>query len=144
MEQLTRRLRSVAAVGGISPSAASALARLEAEGPLRITELARAEGVSQPAMTQLVGRLESDGLVARETPDDDRRSVLVASTPRGREVFSQRRKRRDAHLRELLETLEPTDRAAIEAALPALERLVSAAAQEAAPPQNSQRGTAKR
>lgn len=34
------------------------LARLHADGPIRLTVLAAASGVSQPAMTQLVGRLE--------------------------------------------------------------------------------------
>ncbi|WP_138444038.1 MarR family winged helix-turn-helix transcriptional regulator [Sinomonas susongensis] len=141
IEQLVRRLRSVASVGGISPSVASALSRLEAEGPLRITELARAEGVSQPAMTQLVGRMENDGFVERTTPQGDRRGVLIAPTARGREVFSRRRARRSDYLHELLESLEPADRAAIEAALPALERLVSAAAQQ---PSLPMRGTATR
>lgn len=139
IEQLVRRLRSDASFGDVSPSVASALSRLEAEGPLRVTELARAEGVSQPAMTQLVGRMESDGFVERKTPDDDRRSVLIATTVRGREVFSRRRARRSAYLHELLETLDPADRAAIEGALPALEHLVSAAAQQ---PSLPPRGTA--
>jgi DNA-binding MarR family transcriptional regulator len=141
IEQLVRSLRTVASVGGISPSMASALGHLESEGPLRITELARAEGVSQPAMTQLVGRMESDGLVERETPDDDRRSVLITTTARGRDILSLRRARRSAYLHELLETLGPADRGAIENALPALERLVSAAAQQ---PSTPPRGTATR
>lgn len=150
IEQLVRRLRTVASVGGVSASTASALSRLESEGPLRVTELARAEGVSQPAMTQLVARMEGDGLVTRETPDDDRRSVLITTTAKGRDVYKRRRARRGAYLHELLETLEPTDRTAIEAALPALERLVASPPdpdpdqdpdQQAIP---SERGTASR
>jgi DNA-binding MarR family transcriptional regulator len=34
-------------------------------GPRRITDLAELEGVAQPTMTQLVKRLERQGLVAR-------------------------------------------------------------------------------
>lgn len=124
LEQLVRRLRTISAVGGISPSVASALSRLGADGPLRVTELARVEGVSQPAMTQLVARMESEGLVARETPEGDRRSVFVSVTDRGRDVLEQRRARRIAFLDDLLRGLGREDRAAIANALPALERLV--------------------
>jgi DNA-binding MarR family transcriptional regulator len=124
LEQLVRRLRTISAVGGISPSVASALSRLDADGPLRVTELARVEGVSQPAMTQLVARMESEGLVARETPEGDRRSVFVSVTDRGRDVLEQRRARRIAFLDDLLRGLGREDRAAIANALPALERLV--------------------
>ncbi|MGT2462822.1 MarR family winged helix-turn-helix transcriptional regulator [Sinomonas atrocyanea] len=124
LEQLVRRLRTISSVGGISTSAASALGRLGAEGPLRITELAQAEGVSQPAMTQLVARMSADGLVARTAPEGDRRGVLVVVTEHGRDVLERRRARRVAFLDELLGGLDPADRAAIAAALPALERLV--------------------
>ena len=127
LEQLVRRLRSISAVGGISQSVAAALSRLGAEGPLRVTELAHAEGVSQPAMTQLVARMENDRLVARETPQGDRRSVLVGLTDHGRDVLEQRRARRVAFLDDLLRGLSPGDRAAIAAALPALERLIGPA-----------------
>jgi DNA-binding MarR family transcriptional regulator len=125
LEQLVRRLRTISAVGGISPSVASALGRLGAEGPLRVTELARAEGVSQPAMTQLVARMEGEGLVVRETPEGDRRSVFVSVTDHGREMLEQRRARRVAFLDGLLRGLGPDDRAAIANALPALERMVN-------------------
>jgi DNA-binding MarR family transcriptional regulator len=52
-------------------------------GPRRITELAALERLAQPTMTQLVQRLEGDGLVARERHADDGRVVLVRLTPAG-------------------------------------------------------------
>jgi DNA-binding MarR family transcriptional regulator len=52
-------------------------------GPRRITELAEFERLAQPTMTQLVKRLEHDGLVARERQADDGRVVLVALTEEG-------------------------------------------------------------
>ncbi|BCT74550.1 MarR family transcriptional regulator [Sinomonas cyclohexanicum] len=125
LERLVRRLRTVYAVGQISQSAASTLARLRDEGPLRITELAHAEGVSQPAMTQLVARLEGEGLLTRRVPEGDRRSVLVDVTRAGRDVLDGRRAQRVEFLEDLLAGMAPADRAAIAAALPALERLVA-------------------
>ena len=127
LEQLVRRLRTISADGGLSQTAATTLGRLGAEGPLRVTDLARAEGVSQPAMTQLVARLENERLVVRETPEGDRRSVFVRLTDHGRDIIEQRRARRIEFLDGLLRGLDPSDRAAIAAALPALERLIGAA-----------------
>ena len=43
---------------GLSLTTAATLATLDRSGPCRLTALAAAEGVTQPAMTQLVGRLE--------------------------------------------------------------------------------------
>jgi DNA-binding MarR family transcriptional regulator len=51
--------------GGLSLTAAATLARLQRNGPARLTELAAAEGVSQPSMTALIARLADRGLVHR-------------------------------------------------------------------------------
>ena len=126
LEQLTRQLRSVASAGGLSASAASALGRLQQGGAVRVTDLAHAEGVSQPSMTQLVTRMESDGLVGRQPAADDRRSILVTLTEHGHTVLEQRRARRTALLQQLVAELDADERATITAALPALERLVDA------------------
>jgi DNA-binding MarR family transcriptional regulator len=52
-------------------------------GPLRISEIAREEGIGQPAATRMVARLEALGLVRRERGEADRRIVMVALTDRG-------------------------------------------------------------
>ncbi|MBV8988405.1 MAG: MarR family transcriptional regulator [Solirubrobacterales bacterium] len=52
-------------------------------GPLRISEIAREEGIGQPAATRMVARLEALGLVVRERGSADRRVVMVALTDRG-------------------------------------------------------------
>src|SRR6185369_10084691 len=45
-------LRNVADRGEIGITAMSALGRLDQDGPVRLTALAAAEGISQPSMTQ--------------------------------------------------------------------------------------------
>lgn len=52
-------------------------------GPLRISEIAREEGIGQPAATRMVARLEALGLVRRERSATDRRIVMVTLTDRG-------------------------------------------------------------
>ncbi|WP_433045405.1 MarR family winged helix-turn-helix transcriptional regulator [Dactylosporangium sp. CS-033363] len=107
----------------ISLTAASTLRRLEREGPRRLTELATAEGVTQPAMTQLVQRLEREGLADRAADPADGRAVLVRITRAGSELLVRRRSVRAGALEALLAHVSEDDQALIAAALPALERL---------------------
>ncbi|MFB9450258.1 MarR family winged helix-turn-helix transcriptional regulator [Dactylosporangium vinaceum] len=107
----------------ISLTAASTIWRLQQEGPRKLTDLAAAEGVTQPAMTQLVQRLEREGLARRADDPSDRRVVLVEVTQAGIDLLQRRREVRAAHLAALLEDLSAEDEASIAAALPALERL---------------------
>lgn len=110
---------------GLSLTAASTLSTLDAGGPLRLTELAAREGVTQPAMTQLVTRLERDALAVRRPSPQDGRVVLVDITTAGRDLLRHRRRVRADVVASLLAELPAADRAAIEAALPALDRLAS-------------------
>src|SRR5919199_7017581 len=48
--------------------------------PHRITELAVREGITQPAVTQLVNRMQQRGWVGRSTDPADGRVVLVKLT----------------------------------------------------------------
>ena len=107
----------------ISLTAASTIWRLQQEGPRKLTDLAAAEGVTQPAMTQLVQRLEREGLATRAADPADRRVVLVEVTPAGIDLLQRRRAVRARHLAGLLEGVSEEDEALIAAALPALERL---------------------
>ncbi|MFF3469302.1 MarR family transcriptional regulator [Streptomyces sp. NPDC002619] len=112
--------------GGLSMAASSVLGRIGREGPQRVTELARAEGVSQPGMTQLVTRMEHDGLVRRIASTDDRRGVLVEATDAGVDLVRQRRAERTGALRELMDRLDPQEQSAVLIAFPALARLIQA------------------
>ena len=109
---------------GLSLTAGFTLAELRS-GPLRITDLASRMHVAQPTMTELVGRLERDGLVCRTRGVEDLRVVLVALTRHGAEVMDERRQLRARRVAALLERLDPSDVAALEQALPAIDRLVA-------------------
>lgn len=124
IEPLVRFIRRAATAGGLSTTASATLSRLGREGPQRLTDLARAEVVSQPAMTQLITRLERDGLVRRGASADDRRGVLVEATDAGLELAELRRVERADAVQRMIDGLDPGDRSAIVAALPALSRLV--------------------
>ena len=71
---------------GLSMAKHSALTRLEeAREPLTLSELAERLSCVRSNITQLVDRLEADGLVRRVADPDDRRSVRAELTPLGRE-----------------------------------------------------------
>ncbi|GAA2425395.1 MarR family transcriptional regulator [Streptomyces pulveraceus] len=124
VEQLVRYVRRSATAGGLGATASSALGRLGREGPQRLTALARAEGASQPSMTQLVTRMERAGLVRRVADRSDGRVVLVEATDTGLEVFRLRRTERARALQLLVDELTEPERHAVRVALPALARAV--------------------
>jgi DNA-binding MarR family transcriptional regulator len=125
LEQIMRLYRSLTELGGLSLTAAATLIAIERFGPQRLTALAAREGVTQPAMTQLISRLEDAGQVRRESDPDDGRVVLVTITDEGRATLARRRESRAARLAVVLAQLSPEHLAALDAARPALDALAS-------------------
>ena len=125
LDRIIRLYRSLTPPGELSLTAVATLASVEGLGPQRLTALAAREGVTQPAMTQLISRLEDAGQVRRESDPDDGRVVLVAITDEGRATLAHRRDSRAARLADVLARLSPEHLAALSAAQPALEALVS-------------------
>jgi len=128
-EELLRLFRRLSPATGLSLTAAATLSNLERRGPARLTDLATQQGVSQPAMTQLVTRLQDAGLVVRAPDPDDGRVVLVHVTDAGRAELVDRREVRTSRLGALLDQLPADERAALYAALPAIESLTRLAAE---------------
>ncbi|MFE3174765.1 MarR family winged helix-turn-helix transcriptional regulator [Amycolatopsis sp. NPDC059090] len=103
----------------------SVLSELVGRGPSRMSRLSRLERVRMPSMTDVVRRLERLGMVTRRPDPDDGRAVLVEATPEGERFYAEMIAGREAELRALLERLDPAERAAIDAALPALTKLIA-------------------
>jgi DNA-binding MarR family transcriptional regulator len=120
--QLTRRLRS--AHGGLSHSLLSALVSVAKHGPLRLADLAQAELVSAPSITRLVAELEAKSLVSRTPDPADGRAWLIQVTDAGLEAVREARRVRQQIVAELLDPLSADEVTSIEAALPALERMI--------------------
>ena len=110
--------------GPLSRTAAATLSVLQRLGPQRITALADHEAVTQPAMTGLVQRLETSGLVVRHPDPDDGRATLVAITEIGTKELEARRTAHDDAIAARLATLAPDHRALLVAATPALTHLI--------------------
>jgi DNA-binding MarR family transcriptional regulator len=109
----------------VSTTVVTTLDTLAAEGPLRISDLAAREALTQPGMTSLVNRLEAAGHAERLADPTDGRVALVRITDAGRELLAERRTARTATLLAALDHLDEAERAALVAALPALHHLIT-------------------
>jgi DNA-binding MarR family transcriptional regulator len=120
---LVRRLRQQDP-GRLSPAQLSALVTVEAGGPMRLGDLAARENVAAPTVTRLVGAMEDAGLVSRRPDPSDARGSLVSLAPGGVAALDALRRERNNLLSRKLAALPAEQRAALEAAVPALEALL--------------------
>jgi DNA-binding MarR family transcriptional regulator len=75
---------------------------------LRLGELSKRTMVTNGNVTGLVERLETDGLVLRETPDGDRRVTVAKLTKKGDEIFAAMAAAHEGWLRDLMADVDPT------------------------------------
>jgi DNA-binding MarR family transcriptional regulator len=118
------RIMRQAAVGRFSPTQLSVLATINRHGPLSLGDLAARERLSPPSITKVVVVLEDAGVVERLLDPGDRRVCLVRATPEGSAWIEAGRAERDAWLAGRIAGLPGDQRAALVAALPALEGLL--------------------
>ena len=121
---LNRRLRRELGPLGITGGQASLLWAIRSRPGVGVRELAEGEGVSPPAMTAYVDRLEAAGLVARTRSLRARRPGEHARADEGGRGRRAAPSRRTAWLAARLKRLDPDQLGAIEAALPALRKLI--------------------
>jgi DNA-binding MarR family transcriptional regulator len=101
---------------GLSLAKLAALQQLSLAGEsLPLGQLAERLSCVKSNVTQLVDRLEADGLVTREPDPNDRRGRLAVMTAAGRLAFEEGRRMRDAAEHELFGALseEEADQLAV-------------------------------
>jgi DNA-binding MarR family transcriptional regulator len=122
--RLARGLRKETEQLGITARQATLLWLIRRNAGLSLAELAAEEDISPPALSGHVDRLEAAGLVERVRSDADRRRVGLRLTDEGSQLLRRVRARRTTWLAERMRSLTPDELEAIEAALPALHRLI--------------------
>ena len=109
----------------ISLAAARLLARLQDNGPTRISDLAAAERCSQPTITNHVKRLEAASLVSREIDPHDGRVCIIALTDAGGAELARMRAAIGAGLEPYLAELSKPDRQTLADGLAVMQRLMT-------------------
>jgi DNA-binding MarR family transcriptional regulator len=137
LARLSRRLRRHE-LAGLTPTQLAALATIGKSGPMRLGDVAAAEGVAPSTLTRLVMALADSGYVHRLPDPTDARASMLAITPRGTDALERIRAESTLALAESLELLTPAQRAALADALPVLEQLAEAPASD--PPESRGRG----
>ncbi|MBM2822068.1 MAG: transcriptional regulator protein [Thermoleophilia bacterium] len=122
--RLARELRKETEQLGVTARQATLLWLVKRSPGLSLAELAAEEGISPPALSGHVDRLERAGLIERVRSSEDRRRVGLRLTDEGTRLLRRVRARRTTWLTDRLGTLEPAELAAVESAIPALQRLL--------------------
>jgi len=122
--RLARELRKETEQLGITARQATLLWLVKRRPGLSLAELAAEEGISPPALSGHVDRLERAGLIERVRSSEDRRRVGLRLTDDGARLLRRVRARRTTWLADRLGSLEATELEAIESAIPALASLV--------------------
>ena len=126
LARLSRRLRRHE-LAGLTPTQLAALATIGKTGPMRLGDLAAAEGIAPSTLTRLVTALEESGYVRRGADPSDARASTLTITAHGQDALERIRTETTLMLTASLELLTPEQRSALAAALPVLEQLAEAA-----------------
>jgi DNA-binding MarR family transcriptional regulator len=128
--KLARLLRRTDSFGtDLTPTRVAVLLTADRHGPLRLAEVAEREGLNPTLLSRTVAELVNEQLVVRSSDPEDRRSAWVQATAAGHELAEQVRAVRTAAVQGAIDELDGADRALIEHALPALERLAQTLAE---------------
>ncbi len=115
---LETRLETALAAAGLSLPKVGVLRILaDAKKPMPLSELAEHSHCVRSNMTQLVDRLETDGLVRRVSDPGDRRIRRVSLTAAGRDACVEGVRIMEAHERQAAGALSRADVAALARAL---------------------------
>jgi len=125
LARLSRRLRRHE-LAGLTPTQLAALATIGKNEPMRLGDLAAAEGIAPSTLTRLVTALEEAGYVRRTADPSDARASTLTITAHGQDALERIRTENTLMLTASLELLTPEQRSALAAALPVLEQLAEA------------------
>jgi len=122
--RLGRELRKETTHLGVTGGQVTLLYLISQNPGIGVGALAERERIATPTASGLVDRLERSQLIKRVRSETDRRRVGLTITPAGRRKLVAVRARRTVWLAERLSLLEPSQRAAVAAAVEPLRNLL--------------------
>ncbi|MCT2338708.1 MarR family winged helix-turn-helix transcriptional regulator [Corynebacterium sp. p3-SID1056] len=106
-----------------------AMAAINREPGLRVGELARLEGITQPSMSQAIKKLVDDNLITRHPSPEDARATDLMITDKGRDILQKYRADSAAQIVPVLDTLDDDDIAVLKRASELLQHITEELAQ---------------
>ena len=91
--------------------------------PRKLTDLAAAQGVSLPTMSNSISAMAERGWVRRAAPDGDRRVVMIEVTAPGRAALERVSRAAEAHLADVLAPLDVPARRRLQGGLGVLRKI---------------------
>ena len=96
-------------------------------GPCSLNALSRELDVATSSASQMVDRLVAMGLVERRAADDDRRSVVLVSSPEGERLLEKIKEEILMRYQDLFHNLGPAEQANLAGAIHPLVRILERA-----------------
>ncbi len=106
-----------------------ALLTLSGTGPCTLNALSRELGVAASSTSQMVDRLVVMGLVSRSAAEDDRRQIVLRTTPEGEGLLEKVKDGIVARYRDVFRQLGPAEQASLAGAIHTLVRILERVSQ---------------
>jgi DNA-binding MarR family transcriptional regulator len=110
---VSRRLKARLAQGSLDPGMMFVLHQVQANGSLRVSELAGCMGLDASTASRHVRHLEDGGYLARTGDPGDRRASRIRVTPKGRAALARAMRARAAVVDTAIADWPGEDRAAL-------------------------------
>ena len=118
--------KEMSQIGAYSMTEQETLIYIFKNGTMLPTDLAALTRISTPSMSQILRKMEEQGIVKRTPSTTDKRKVYVSLTESGNALVEQVKDHKNEYLKNLLETkLSEAERKLLERALPVLNKLIS-------------------
>jgi DNA-binding MarR family transcriptional regulator len=125
LSKVKRKLREHGGQSDLTPSQVSVILRLEKDGPITVSSLARAEGMRPQSMSAIVTSLLDAGLVNGSPDPNDARQTLMSLSRKCQKAIKERRAAKEDWLTATIEKkLTVQDQEKLATVLELLARLV--------------------
>jgi DNA-binding MarR family transcriptional regulator len=123
VQMLAHAGKTTGGPGELTPTRLTALAVMNAAGPMRMGSLASRLRVQVSTMSRIVDALVSSGWAERRPDEADHRACVIGITAQGGELIDSVRRTRETRLADCIARLSPAELASLQGALPVLEEL---------------------
>ena len=118
--------KQMSAISTYSMTEIETIAHLMRNPSLLPTELAALTRVKTQSMSQILAKLEEQGVIKRTPSKEDKRKVYISLTPFGKKMVEQTRYERDEWLKDVIEkSLTDKEKELLIKALPVLNKLIA-------------------